>query len=242
MAMRILVTNDDGIHAPQLQKLACQAQKYGEVTVVAPKVEQSGKSQGIELHNPFEVKQVEFAPGITAWSVDSTPADCIRYAVFGLKQTFDLVISGINRGFNMGTDVMYSGTVGAVFESVSLGMKAVALSTSPEYYQHAPNHLDQVFDFIFQNNLLDLCHAYNVNITSPGEQILITHQGGHYYSDDFVPVGGDLYKAKGKCVYQDSNDNSLDTDAVMHGFISVTPLTINRTNMNVYRQLKQLNT
>ena len=238
MAMRILVTNDDGIRAPQLVNLACWAQKYGEVTVVAPKVEQSGKSQGIQLHDPFEVVPVDIAPGISAWSVDSTPADCIRYALFGLKQTFDLVISGINRGFNMGTDVMYSGTVGAVFESVSLGMKAVALSTSPEYYESAPAHLDQVFDFIFQNKLLDLCNAYNVNITAPGEEIRITHQGGHFYSDDFVPVGNNLYKAKGKCVYQDSHDDTLDTDAVMHGYISVTPLTINRTNMDVYRQLK----
>ena len=237
--MRILVTNDDGIYAPQLLKLARWAMKLGEVTVVAPKVEQSGKSQGIELHEPFEVKGVDLDPDICAWSVDSTPADCIRYAVFGLKQTFDLVISGINRGFNMGTDIMYSGTVGAVFESVSLGMKAIALSTSPEYYESAVDHLDQVFDYVFQNDLLSLCSAYNVNIPSPGEKILITRQGGHFYSDDFVNVGGDLYQAKGKCVYQDSHDDTLDTDAVMHGNISVMPLTIDRCNMDVYHKLKR---
>ena len=236
--MRILITNDDGIHAPQLVKLVKWAQTLGEVTVVAPKVEQSGKSQGIELHEPFEVKKVEVYPGYFGWSVDSTPADCIRYAVFGLKQTFDLVISGINRGFNMGTDIMYSGTCGAVFESVSLGMKAVALSTSPEYYESAANHLGQVFEYITQRDLLSVCNAYNVNITSPGEEILITRQGGHYYSDDFVNVGGDLYQAKGKCVYQDSNDDTLDTDAVMHGYISVMPLTINHCDMNVYQKLK----
>ena len=236
--MRILITNDDGIRAPQLVKLVQWARKHGEVTVVAPKVEQSGKSHGIDLREPFEVKQVDLCPGIVAWSVDSTPADCIRYAVFGLKQEFDLVISGINRGFNMGTDIMYSGTCGAVFESVSLGMKALALSTSPEYYDSAVNHLDQVFEYLTQRDLLSVCNAYNVNITSPGNEILITRQGGHYYSDDFVNVGGDLYKAKGKCVYQDSHDNTLDTDAVMHGYISITPLTINRCDMNVYQKLK----
>ncbi len=236
--MRILITNDDGINASQLVKLVQWAQKYGDVTVVAPKVEQSGKSHGIELRKPFEVKQVELTPGVVAWSVDSTPADCIRYAVFGLKQTFDLVISGINRGFNMGTDIMYSGTCGAAFESVSLGMKAIALSTSPEYYEYAVNHLDQVFDYFNQRDLLSRCNAYNVNVTSPGNDILITRQGGHYYSDDFVNVGGDLYQAKGKCVYQDSNDVTLDTDAVMHGYISVMPMTINRCDMNVYQKLK----
>ena len=236
--MRILITNDDGIHAPQLVNLARWAEKLGQVTVVAPKVEQSGKSQGIELHEPFEVKQVEISSGISAWSVDSTPADCIRFALFGLNQTFDLVISGINRGFNIGTDIMYSGTVGAAFEAVSLGMKAIALSTSPEYYESAANHLDQIFDYVFENDLLSLCSAYNVNITPPGERILITRQGGHYYSDDFVPVGNNLYQAKGKFVYQDSDDDTLDTDAVMHGNISIMPLTIDRCNMDVYHKLK----
>ena len=241
MAMKILITNDDGIHTPQLRKLAHWAKRLGEVTVVAPKVEQSGKSQGINLHTPFEVIKLEIESGITGYSVDSTPADCIRYAVFGLKERFDLVISGVNRGYNMGTDVMYSGTVGAVFESVSLGMKAVALSTCPEYIDDVNLHFDTVFDFILEHNLLDLNDAYNVNIPPQGSQIRITRQGGHFYSDVFVPVGNDLYKAQGKCVYQDSHDDTLDTDAVMHGFISISPLTIIRTNMDVYRQLNHLN-
>ena len=239
--MRILITNDDGIHTSQLLKLARWAKKLGDVTVVAPKCEQSGKSQGIELHTPFEVKQLELDPGISGYSVDSTPADCIRYAVFGLKQHFDLVISGVNRGYNIGTDVMYSGTVGAVFESVSLGMKAIALSTCPEYIDSVDAHFDDVFDFIMKHDLLSLNSAYNVNIPPQGSEIRITHQGGHFYSDDFAPIGNDLYQAKGKCVYQDSHDDTLDTDAVMHGFISVTPLTIIRTNMDVYRQLNHLN-
>ena len=235
--MRILITNDDSVSAAQLIPLIRWCQKIGDVTVVVPKYEQSGKSHGIELHKPFEGVQRELEPGLTVWTVDSTPADCVRFAVFGLKQTFDLVISGINRGFNMGTDIMYSGTAGAVFESVSLGLKAVALSTSPEYYDHAVEHLDHVFDYILSNSLLDHCDAYNVNIPPQGEKILITRQGGHYYSDDFVPVGNDYFKARGKCVYQDRNDMSLDTDAVMHGNISIMPLTICRTDLRVYEDL-----
>lgn len=239
--MRILITNDDGIRAPQFLALVRWAKKLGEVTVAAPKIEQSGKSQGIELHNPFEVKEFDLEPGVTAYAVDSTPADCIRYMVLGRKEKFDLVISGINRGFNMGTDIMYSGTAGAVFESVSLGMKAIALSTCPEYCDRVAGHLDQVFDFIFEHDLLSLNDAWNVNIPPHGEKIRFTRQGGHYYSDDFNPVGGDRYKACGKCVYEDSHDDTLDTDAVMHGYISVSPLTICRTNMDVYRQLVSLN-
>ncbi len=238
MAMKILITNDDGIGSPQLMDLARWARKLGDVTVVAPKVEQSGKSQGIELHAPFEVKKFIPEEGITAYSVASTPADCIRYIVLGLKEKFDLVISGVNRGYNMGTDIMYSGTCGAVFESVSLGLKAVAVSTCPEYHGHAVEHLDAVFGYIFDNKLLDLCDAYNVNIPPQGSRILITRQGGHYYSDDFPSVGGELVKAHGKCVYVDRGDDTLDTDAVMHGNISIMPLTINRTDMTVYEKLK----
>ena len=105
--MRILIVNDDGAGAAQLVPLIKWCQKLGEVTTVVPKYEQSGKSHCIELHQSFEVLQVELAPGVPAYTVDSAPADCVRFAVLGLKMNFDLVISGINRGFNMGTDIMY---------------------------------------------------------------------------------------------------------------------------------------
>ena len=239
--MRILITNDDGIQTLPLLALARWARKLGDVTVAAPKREQSGKSQSLELHEPFEVKHFELEPGIPAYSVDSSPADCIRYAVLGLKQNYDLVISGINRGYNIGSDLLYSGTVGAVFEAAVLGLNAIALSTCPEYYDHAADHLDQVFDFIFQNNLLDHNGIYNVNIPPHAKDIRITHQGGHYYTDDFDPVGNDMYKAHGKCIYEDRGDDTLDTDAVMHGHISIMPLTIDRTNLDVFHQLNKLN-
>ena len=146
--MRILITNDDGVGASQLLPLIKWCRKLGEVTAVVPKFEQSGKSHGIEIHKPFEARQVELEDGLSVWAVDSTPADCVRFAVLGLKMEFDLVISGINRGLNIGTDMMYSGTVGAACEAVNLGLKAIALSTPPKYYDHAVWHLDEVFDFV----------------------------------------------------------------------------------------------
>ena len=94
--MRILITNDDSVSASQLLPLIQWCSKHGDVTTVVPKFEQSGKSHGIELHKPFAVEEVELAPGIRVWTVDSTPADCVRFALLGLKQEFDLVISGIN--------------------------------------------------------------------------------------------------------------------------------------------------
>jgi len=235
--MRILITNDDGAHASGLPALIRECQKLGEVTTVVPKVEQSGKSHGIELHKPYEARKIELEPGITVWAVDSTPADCVRFAVLGLKQQFDLVISGINRGFNIGADISYSGTVGAALEAVLLGLPAIAVSTCPEYYEYAHEHLAQVFAYIRENRLLDISSVYNVNIPPHGSEVRITHQGGPYYSDDYLCVGEDLYQASGVCVYQDSNDLTLDTDAVMHGYISIMPMTVDKTDWEVFRKL-----
>lgn len=239
--MNILITNDDSITAKQLIPLIKWCRKLGNVTTIVPKIEQSGKSQGIELHKPFEVKQVQLEPGISAYTVDSTPADCIRFAVFGLKLKPDLVISGVNRGFNMGGDIMYSGTAGGVFEAVSLGLKAVAISTSPEFYDRAIEPLDQVLEFFKAHKLMEKCDLYNVNVVPEAKGIRITRQGGHFYSDDFIHEGNDMYMPHGKCVYQPSNDLTLDTDCVMNGYISIMPLTINRADMDVYRQLLPLN-
>ena len=239
--MRILITNDDGVNASQLLPLIKWCRQLGEVTAVVPKFEQSGKSHGIELHKDFEARQVELEPGITVWAVDSTPADCVRFAILGLNLEFDLVISGINRGLNIGADMMYSGTVGAACEAVNLGVKAVALSTPPKYYSSACKHLDSIFAFLETHRLLDIHTLYNVNIPCDTDQIRITRQGGPYYSDDFPAVGDDLYRPTGKPIWVDQGDMTLDTDCTLNGYITVTPLTIDKTNYTVYQQLTHIN-
>ncbi|MDE6108109.1 MAG: 5'/3'-nucleotidase SurE [Oscillospiraceae bacterium] len=239
--MRILIVNDDGVGAKQLPALIKWCRKLGEVTTFVPKVEQSGKSHGFEIKKPFEAKQVELEPGVTVWAVDSTPADCVRLAVLGMKMEFDLVISGVNRGLNIGSDTMYSGTVGAASEAVNLGMKAIALSTPFEYYDHhAIDHLDRVFDFVKAHALLEKHNFYNINIPEDPKGIRITHQGGPYYSDDFPAVGSDLYQPMGKPVWEDKGDLSLDTDATLHGYISITPMTIDKTCRAAFEQLSGL--
>ena len=238
--MRILITNDDGVNAQQLIPLIKWCRKLGDVTTFVPKFEQSGKSHGIEIHKPFEAKQVELEDGITVWAVDSTPADCVRFAVLGLGMEFDLVISGINRGLNIGADMMYSGTVSAACEAVNLGMKAIALSTPPNYYDKAVAQLDRVFEFVENRRLLELNPIYNINIPDdPKAEIRITHQGGPYYSDRFPHIGNDLYRPTGYPIWEDRGDDTLDTDATLHGYITVTPLTIDKTNWEVYRRLTE---
>ena len=238
--MRILITNDDSISATQLLPLVRWCQKLGEVTVVVPKYEQSGKSHSIELHKAFEVKKV-IVEDVEITTVDSSPADCVRFAVLGLKKEFDLVISGINKGLNMGTDIMYSGTAAAVFEAANLGIKAVAVSVQPSKYDHATEPLDDVLAYFREHKLFEKCGIYNVNVVPGGKGIRITRQGGPFYSDDFLPQGDDMYMPTGKMVYQNQNDLTLDSDCVMSGYTSIMPLTTNRADMPVYEALKALN-
>lgn len=239
--MRILLTNDDGMNASQLIPLIRACRKWGEVTAVVPKVEQSGMSHAIEIHKAFEVKEISLAPDITVYAVDSTPADCVRFAILGLKNEFDLVISGINRGFNIGTDIQYSGTVGAALDAAHQGVNALAMSTSPDYYDQAVAHLDEVLTYITENRLFDTNNVFNVNIPPNPKEILITRQGGIYFSDKFPCIGEDMYMPTGICLHKDEGDLTKDTDAVLHGYLSITPLTTVKTNHEAYAKLRQLN-
>ncbi len=236
--MRILLTNDDSISAAKLPDLIAWCKKLGDVTVVVPEFEQSGKSHGIQLRDPFKAEP-RLLGDDEIWTVDSTPADCVRFAVIGLKQSYDLVISGVNRGYNMGLDVMYSGTVAAIYEAAALGIPAIALSTSYPEYTHATDHLDMVWDYFTQQKLLDKHSLYNVNIPAKPVGIRITRQGGPYYTDDFAPRENHMYMPIGRCIHENGGDLTLDTDCVVSGYVSITPMTLSRTDMEVFNLLTQ---
>ena len=237
--MRILITNDDGIYAEGVLPLVQWAKTKGEVTVVAPKVEQSAKSHGIEIHKAFYAKQVELFEGVTAWEVDSTPADCVRLAILGLHMEFDLVISGINRGLNIGRDTMYSGTVSAVFEAGNLGINAMAVSTSPEYYKDAAKEMDKIWDFVVKNDLFGKNDMWNINIPTGGSnEFRFTRQGGNFFSDRFRPEPDNMYFPCGVNVFEACGSKEFDTDAVLvDGVISVQPITLDRTNLELFKEL-----
>ena len=238
--MKILITNDDGIHAEGIEILAEWARKLGEVTVVAPLVEQSAKSQSIDIHAPFPLLKVDFPYGIPAYAVGSTPADCIRVADAALMLDYDLVFSGINRGFNVGWDIVYSATCGAIFEAAYSGKHAVAFSTSPDGFPAVRKSLDRVWEYIGTHRLLEQASLLNVNIAPPGDgDIYWTRQAGPYYRDRYDHPDTDLVKAVGYSVYKGTFDPELDLDVVMNGHISVTPLTVNRTDLTAYRLVRE---
>lgn len=238
--MKILLTNDDGINSEGLRIVAEWAKNIGEVTVCAPKFEQSGKSHSIDIHSPFEVKLVDYLEGVRAYSVDSTPADCVRFATIGLNERYDLVISGVNKGFNLGEDIVYSATNGAIFEASTRGLKGIAISTYVKDFNSAKDWLDRIYCFLTKYEVFKYSNIFNINIPENPIDILLTKQGGPYFTDAFIPLGNDIWRQSGYCVHQNHHDITIDSDATIDGHITVTPLTIERTNHQAYDKLKDI--
>lgn len=240
--MRILITNDDGIESEGLKILLSFAKGIGECTVVAPKREQSGKSHSVELHKSFEVKKIKYE-GVDAYYVDSTPPDCVRFAL-SLSSNYDLLFSGINRGYNVGADILYSGTCGAVFEGCVLGIKnSVAFSTHSSSFSYSRKEdLITIWDYITKYNLLSHSRLLNINIPPEWKNIKITRQGGRFFHDDFIETSHEMVKAKGRSIYKESEPSlSFDTDSVLRDkSVSITPLTIDRTDVSSFKILKEL--
>ncbi len=237
--MRILVTNDDGIQSEGLKILVEWAKTIGEVTVAAPKVQQSAKSHAIDIHNVIEVVQVPYCDGVVAYSVDSTPVDCVRFATLGLKTNYDLILSGVNKGFNMGEDILYSGTCGAIFEAKLRNTKAIAFSTHPATFDQVAQWLPKVFDFVTRNNLLEICPLYNVNVPLDAKGIVLTRQGGAYFTDSFDKIDQTHYKQNGYCIHQNQGDLTVDTDATISGYVSITPMSTRRDDTTAFEKLQK---
>ena len=133
----ILITNDDGIDSPGLRKLAEAAGRFGRVWVVAPDGQRSAMSHSFTYRASISVKQVDFGmEGVTAWSCDGKPADCVRLGALKLlPEKPDFVMAGINTGYNICHDVQYSATIGAVMEGALWGIHSIAFSQGDAAYQ-----------------------------------------------------------------------------------------------------------
>ncbi|MCP9829933.1 5'/3'-nucleotidase SurE [Synechococcus sp. HJ21-Hayes] len=138
--MRILISNDDGVFADGIRTLAAEAARRGhQVTVVCPDQERSATGHGLTLQTPLRAERADelFADGVKAWACSGTPSDCVKLALFALLDEWpDLVLSGINHGPNLGTDVLYSGTVSAAMEGTIEGLHALAVSSADFQWRH----------------------------------------------------------------------------------------------------------
>ena len=236
--MRILVTNDDGINSNGLEILVKFAQKFGDVICIAPKEEQSGKSHCIVIKEPFTVEKCDdIVDGVSTYVVDSTPADCVRIAKYFLLEEFDVVFSGINNGYNLGEDILYSGTVGAASEAILCGKKAIAFSTKRNCFNNITDELEKIYKIIEEKQLLEVHDFWNINICDNPLGVKYTSQGVTNFDAYYEQLENSYVLSKGGPDL--SKDLNLDTDvnAIYHNYISISPLTVDRTNYNILKNL-----
>jgi len=242
--VRILISNDDGIASPGLAALEKSLSSLGEVTVVAPDRDQSASSHALSLHRPLRVEKID----PHRYSVDGTPTDCINLAVNGLinGKRPDLVVSGINKGANVGDDVTYSGTVSAAMEGTLLRIPSIAVSLLGKksfVFDSAADYAKTVAGFVFKNGLPSDTFL-NINIPNlPSEDIKgvkITKQGKRFYNDAIIknkdPRGKPYYWIGGDELAYKKIPNS-DILSVMEGWISVTPIKLDFTDYSYLQTL-----
>lgn len=240
--MLILVTNDDGIHAPGIAVLADALRSLGQVMVVAPDRDRSAIGHALTLHAPLRAE--EMRTGVFA--VDGTPTDCVNLGVHGLLPSIpDLVVAGINRGANLGDDLTYSGTVCAAMEATLMGVPAFAVSLggdsfTAEEYRNAGRAACFFARKIVQEGLPPDTFL-NINVP-PGaiRGMQFTRQGRRRYGDVVVekvdPRGRKYYwLGGGECAFEHAD--GTDCRALHDGFISVTPLHLDLTNFQSFEKL-----
>lgn len=249
--MRILVTNDDGIHAPGLTSLERIAEAVGgEVWTVAPETDQSGVAHSMSLNDPLRLRQV----GERSFAVRGTPTDCVLMAIrHVLPEAPDLVLSGINKGQNLAEDITYSGTVAAAIEGTLLGVRSIALSQA---YSFAPD-VEPPYatgealgpDLIRKLLALELPKETLLNINFPNraadaiEGVRVTTQGRR--NIDFLKVDkrvdgrGNPYYWLAYNGHSPKPDSGTDLESVRAGYVSVTPLTIDTTAHNFKAKVEE---
>ncbi len=240
--MNILVVNDDGINADGLHVLANALCKYGDVYVCAPDRGRSAASHSIDLVNPIEFIELDIPNVVRAFKISSTPVDCVRVFTGALDIKIDVVFSGINNGLNLGTDIIYSGTVAAAREAMIEGYKSVAISCDRDCLCDIKNELDAILGFIFDNDLLS--NEYTLNINYPiskfkkSNGIKICKQGKKRFKSYFKANSDGLYKTSHEEITYDT-DKDTDVYLANEGNITVVPIVVDQTNYEVFNKLKE---
>ena len=243
----ILVTNDDGIHSAGLLSLFNAMKDIGDAYIIAPDRERSAVSHALTLHRPLKVEKVREH----VYSINGTPTDCVAVGINKiLSEKPAFVVSGINRGPNLGDDITYSGTVSAAIESTIMGIPAFAVSlvitnqTGPLNFDTAARIATQIGRYILEHSL-PYDTLFNVNVPDVPIQnikgIKLTRQGRRIYDDaiqeTFDPHGEKHYWIGGGKPYWEHGEDT-DIQAVQDNCISVTPVHLDLTNYEAMKFLK----
>lgn len=259
--LKLLISNDDGIFALGVRTLANTLAQAGHaVTVVCPDRERSATGHGLTLHQPIRAEIVDaiFDPNVTAWSCSGTPSDCVKFALSAvLDARPNFVIAGINHGSNLGTDILYSGTVSAAMEGLIDGIPSIAVSlasfTSKEF-QPAANFVNTLITQLARCPLPQAT-LLNVNVPPVGADAIagvkVTRQGLRRYVENFQkrldPRGKCYYWLAGEVVEDIEQPEHMhlptyipaDVQAIRDNYITITPLQYNLTDVSSVEHLNQ---
>jgi 5'-nucleotidase len=246
--MKILISNDDGVHAPGLIALETQLRHLGEVVVAAPATEQSGVGHAITYLTPLVCKPIVRPDRSSAWAVNGSPADSVKLGIAELcPWRPDLVVSGINNGLNAGINVLYSGTVAAAIEGAFFGITSVAVSL-----EDAADNDFNAAAVIARNVIQGLVKRqpapgslFNVNIphaaTEAAAEVRVVPMGLAHYGDRYEkrvdPGGRDYYWATWNPPAVPPADGT-DVTELLNGYVTVTPLQFDLTRRQQAAEMK----
>jgi len=246
--LKILVSNDDGIDSYGIAILAKYMKRIGDVTIVAPRTEQSAVGHAITMQIPLRFSEYYKNGDFFGYAVDGTPADCVKMGVRNIMKTKpDIVISGINHGSNAAINIIYSGTVSAAREAAIMDIPAIAISLT----NHAPKHFDfaakvvaEIAQLVIKNGL-PKGTLLNINVPDLPEKeikgVLLTKQGTSKWDDVYEerkdPYGRNYYWLTGKLI---ETDTKLENDyfALKNNYVAVTPIHFDLTDYATYNEMK----
>ena len=249
--LNILITNDDGIHAPGIYALKGALEKIADVLVVAPDTERSAVGHAITLSDPLRVTEIHKENAFFGYAVNGTPADCVKLGLRCLtERSIDVVVSGINMGPNTATNIMYSGTVSAAAEAVIMGVPGLAVSLTSfdiQEFKYSCSLAQKLVKKIVENGLPEGT-LLNVNVPpllpDEIEGIVITRQGKGRYEEFFDkridPNNRTYYWMTGKRMDLD-HDDDIDDVVIRHKKVSITPVRYELTDTDMLQKLQLWN-
>jgi len=259
LKLKILISNDDGIHAPGIHNLAEKLAEKHDVFVVAPESEKSATAAAITLHSPLHFK--EYVPAHPTkvrkfYYVNGTPADCVKIGVKIILESQsikpDMVVSGINHGPNIGLDIRYSGTVAAAYEGLFMNIPSVAVSIAsympdPEYSTASAFIADYIE--ALRQKCVEGKNRFLLNVNVPSKKAVeikghkITRINNFRYDDSYqklnAPTSSSFYWLSGKRALIETDENT-DYVCIENGYISITPLQIDQTDYDALKSFKTL--
>ena len=243
--MNIFISNDDGIYSNGLKALADRLSLKNKVLVIAPDGNRSAAAHSLSIERPITVTDVNLSEKYKSVAISGTPVDCVKIAKLLYSDfEFGVTIAGINRGHNIGSDILYSGTVSIACEAAFFGDVAFAFSAfnlGESDFNYYAEYAEKIID-----KLLPISSAgdiWNVNFPDVNTKIKgvkFASLGKHLYSDRYVKVDKRSFKLIGELI--DHDDNTLDSDVelIKEGYITITPIIFNKTNFDKLKIVKNV--